>query len=90
MRNSQLFGLFDLNKWLIISLMKVLRSIIIDTYSVIDGPEEVDLILKSISPGFQLHLVHVSSINILERKSWTSRKCYNWSHSLKPHDKKME
>ena len=36
-----------------------------DTYSLIDGPEEVDLILKSVDPGFQLNLVHVGSINIL-------------------------
>lgn len=38
------------------------------TYSLVDGPEEVDLILERISPGFQFHLVHVGSINILERK----------------------
>lgn len=37
------------------------------TYSLVDGPEEVDLILESISPGFKFHLVHVGSINILER-----------------------
>lgn len=38
------------------------------TYSLIDGPEEVDLILESISLGFKFHLVHVGSINILKRK----------------------
>lgn len=36
------------------------------TYSLIDGPEEVDLILKSINSGLQLHLVHVGSIDILK------------------------
>lgn len=39
------------------------------TYSLIDGPEEVDLILERISLGFKFHLVHVGSINILERKA---------------------
>lgn len=38
------------------------------TYSLVDGPEEVDLILESISLGFKFHLVHVGSINILERR----------------------
>lgn len=38
------------------------------TYSLIDSPEEVDLILKSVSSGFQLDLVHVGSINILGTK----------------------
>lgn len=35
------------------------------TYSIIDGPEEVDFILESICLGFKFHLVHVGSINIL-------------------------
>lgn len=38
------------------------------TYCLVDGPEEVDLILESISLGFKFHLVHIGSINILERK----------------------
>lgn len=45
------------------------------TYSLIDGPEEVDLILKSINSGLQLHLVHVGSVDILKRKLHTNRKC---------------
>lgn len=38
------------------------------SYRLVDGPEEVDLILKSVNLGLQLHLVHVGTINILERE----------------------
>lgn len=38
------------------------------TYSLVDGPEEVDLVLERIGLGFKFHLVHVGSINILERR----------------------
>lgn len=53
--------------WVKIFLCLVKVRSCADTNRFVDGPEEVDLILKSVSPGLQLHLVHVGSINILER-----------------------
>jgi len=38
------------------------------TYGLVDGPEEVDLILKCINLSLQLHLVHVGTIHILRRE----------------------
>lgn len=54
--------------WVKIFLCLVKVRSCVDTYSIVDGPEEVDLILKSVGPGLQLHLVHVGSINILEKE----------------------
>ena len=38
------------------------------SYGIVDGSEEVDLILKGIYLGLQLNLVHVGTINILKEE----------------------
>lgn len=38
------------------------------SHLLIDGPEEIDFILKGIDLGLQLHLGHVGTINILSEE----------------------
>lgn len=42
-----------------------------ETYGVIEGPQEVDLICHALHLGLQFHFGHVGSINILREKSVT-------------------
>lgn len=40
------------------------------TYSIKDGSEEVDLILKGVNLCLQLNFVHVGAIYILKEETW--------------------